>query len=389
MTTTTASPAAPRLFRVTCVFGTRPEAIKMCPLVLRLQRDSRFVTRVLVTAQHREMLDSVLAIFGVTPDIDLNLMTAGQNVAQVAAGALRGVYDVLAADPPDLVLVHGDTSTALSAAQAAFYLRIPVGHVEAGLRSGDITSPFPEEFNRRGIGLLASLHLAPTTLNVANLEREGVPAAAIARTGNTVIDALGMVIRPDYEFADPALARLDPGKRLVLLTCHRRENLGEPMRAIFSAVARLVVDHPDIEVVFPVHPNPRVRALADELLGGRDRVHLIAPLDYVPFANLMQRCHLMLTDSGGIQEEAPALGKPVVVLRTETERPEAVEAGTVVMAGVEHERVYAVCHHLLTDGAAYQQMARAVNPYGDGTACEKSVAAIAAFLSGRAAAEQA
>ncbi|MCX5744576.1 MAG: UDP-N-acetylglucosamine 2-epimerase (non-hydrolyzing) [Proteobacteria bacterium] len=370
-------------YKVTVVFGTRPEAIKMCPLVLRLQADPRFATRVVVTAQHRAMLDSVLECFGVRPDIDLDLMTAGQSIAQVASGVLRGVTEVLAADRPDLVLVHGDTSTALGAAQAAFYLQIPVCHVEAGLRSGDIHSPFPEEFNRRGISLIAALHLAPTRLNVANLEREGVPPAAITRTGNTVIDALNMVIAADYQFSDPELAKLDPSRRMILMTCHRRENLGEPMRAIFSAMARIVADLPDVELVFPVHPNPKVRALADEVLAGRPRIHLIEPLDYVPFANLMQRCHLVLTDSGGIQEEAPALGKPVVVLRTETERPEAVESGTVVMAGVDGDRIYEITHRLLTDDAAYQQMAKAVNPYGDGTACTKSVEAIGAYLSSR------
>jgi UDP-N-acetylglucosamine 2-epimerase (non-hydrolysing) len=376
-------PSSDRRHRVTVVFGTRPEAIKMCPLVLRLRAHPRFDTRVVVTAQHREMLDGVLATFGVTPDVDLDLMTVGQTVAQVAAGALGRLHEVLAADPPDLVLVHGDTSTTLAAAQAAFYLRIPVCHVEAGLRSGDISSPFPEEFNRRAVGLITSLHLAPTARNVANLLREGVPEAAIVRTGNTVIDALQMVIDPGHRFDDPALCDLEPDLRLVLVTCHRRENLGEPMRAIFSAIARLVDELPDVQVVFPVHPNPRVRELAGELLGGHPRIRLCAPLDYVPFANLMARCHLVLTDSGGIQEEAPALGKPVVVLRTETERPEAVEAGTVVMAGVEHEAVYAIARRLLTDDGAYQQMARAINPYGDGTACARSVAAIEAFLDRR------
>jgi UDP-N-acetylglucosamine 2-epimerase (non-hydrolysing) len=372
--------------RVTCVFGTRPEAIKMCPLVLRLQDDPRFATQVVVTAQHRDLLDSVLAVFGVRPDVDLDLMTSGQQVADVAAGVLRGVHEVLVRDRPELVLVHGDTSTALAAAQAAFYLRIPVVHVEAGLRSGDIGSPFPEEFNRRAIDLVTSLYLAPTTRNVANLEREGVPAASIVRTGNTVIDALQMVVAREHAFSEPALAALDPSLRVVLLTCHRRENLGAPMRAIFGAVARLAAELPDIQIVFPVHPNPQVRALAEELLAGRPRVHLIAPLDYVPFAHLMKRCTLVLTDSGGIQEEAPALGKPVVVLRTETEGPEAVDAGTVVMAGVEHEAVYAIGRRLLTDADAYQRMARAINPYGDGTACARSVDAMVDFLErGRAA----
>ena len=358
----------------------------MCPLVLALRRDQRFTPRVVVTAQHREMLDSVLDVFGVRADVDLNLMKPGQSVAGVCAGALTGLHDVFASERPDMVLVHGDTSTAFAAAQAAFYQQIPVGHVEAGLRSGDIYSPFPEEFNRRAIGLVASLHLAPTELNVQNLRREGVDERRIARTGNTVIDALHMVTRESQPLAQPQLAALDPALRMVLVTCHRRENLGEPMVAIFTALRRLVTDIPDICVVFPVHPNPKVRELAHRVLGGQPRIMLIDPLDYVPFAQLMKRSTLVMTDSGGIQEEAPALGKPVVVLRTETERPEAVEAGTVMMAGVQEAAVYEAGHRLLTDAVAYERMAKAVNPYGDGTACAQSIAAMARFLDQRPAA---
>lgn len=369
-----------RRAKIVSVFGTRPEAIKMCPLVRALAADDRFESRVLVTAQHRDMLDAVLRVFAVTPDLDLNLMRAGQSIADVAAGALRGVYDALVVERPDMVLVHGDTSTALAAAQAAFYLKIPVGHVEAGLRSGDLMSPFPEEYNRRGIGLLASLHLAPTSQNVANLRREGVAAERIVQTGNTVIDALKSVIDPAFVFDEPWLNTRTHARRLLVLTCHRRENFGAPMQQIFRAVRAVADTHADVDIVFPVHPNPNVRTLVDAELRSHPQIHLIDPLDYVPFANLLSRAYLVLTDSGGIQEEAPALGKPVVVLRTETERPEAVAAGTVVMAGVAYDDVVRITNRLLDDANDYRAMARAVNPYGDGTACARSVAAIAAYL---------
>lgn len=361
------------------VFGTRPEAVKMCPLVKYLEADGRFLHKTIATAQHREMLDSVLGIFKVRPAYDLNLMKHGQNVADIASGVLKGVYEILSEEKPDMVLVHGDTSTAFNAAQAAFYLKIPICHVEAGLRSGDLFSPFPEEFNRRGISLIASLNLCPTEGNRANLLAEGA-AASIAVTGNTVIDALKSVLDSGYRFEDPLLDGLSADKKIILLTCHRRENWGKPMEAIFRAVLRIIKAHPDTELIFPVHPNPTVKNMAESILSGQERIRLIAPLDYVPFANLMNKAHLVLTDSGGIQEEAPALGKPVVVLRTETERPEAVKAGTVAMAGIDETHIFQTVSKLLSDTRAYNAMAHAANPYGDGTACAKSADAIAEYF---------
>ncbi|MDO4793468.1 MAG: UDP-N-acetylglucosamine 2-epimerase (non-hydrolyzing) [Filifactor alocis] len=354
------------------VFGTRPEAIKMAPLVKELQGREEIDCKVLVTAQHREMLDSVLELFEITPDFDLNIMKHGQSISDITSRVLYGAGEIFAAEQPDIVLVHGDTTTTFASALAAFYQKIPVGHVEAGLRTGNIYSPYPEEMNRKLTGSLATYHFSPTVMNRDNLLRENVDEEKILITGNTVIDALLSVTNREYSFEDEAIDKIDESKyRTVLLTCHRRENWGEPMEAIFSAIADLTKKHEDIMVVFPMHKNPLVRELAQKHMGGNDRILLIEPLDYEPFANLMKKSHLILTDSGGIQEEAPGLGKPVLVLRTETERPEAVQAGTVKLAGVTKEEVFALTDLLLSDKEEYEKMAQAVNPYGDGQASKR------------------
>lgn len=361
--------------KVMTVFGTRPEAIKMCPLVLEMRKHpDEIEPLVAVTAQHREMLDQVLHLFGITPDYDLNIMSAGQTLYDVTEKALRGLQKVLEEAKPDLVLVHGDTTTTFAGALAAFYAQIPVGHVEAGLRTGNKYSPFPEEMNRKLTGALADYHFAPTATSKANLLRENVPEAKIVVTGNTVIDALKTTVKKDYRFDDDALHEvLDSGKRLILMTTHRRENLGEPMRHVYKALCEVLRTHPGVEAIFPVHKNPKVRQIVDEELGHLPQVHLIEPLDYEPFANLMARVDIVLTDSGGIQEEAPALGKPVLVLRDTTERPEAVSAGTVKLIGTAYEDVLRETNLLLDDAAHYRRMAEAVNPYGDGEACARIV----------------
>lgn len=361
--------------KVMTVFGTRPEAIKMCPLVLEMRKHpDEIEPLVAVTAQHREMLDQVLHLFGITPDYDLNIMSAGQTLYDVTEKALRGLQKVLEEAKPDLVLVHGDTTTTFAGALAAFYAQIPVGHVEAGLRTGNKYSPFPEEMNRKLTGALADYHFAPTATSKANLLRENVPEAKIVVTGNTVIDALKTTVKKDYRFDDDALHEvLDSGKRLILMTTHRRENLGEPMRHVYKALCEVLRTHPGVEAIFPVHKNPKVRQIVDEELGHLPQVHLIEPLDYEPFANLMARVDIVLTDSGGIQEEAPALGKPVLVLRDTTERPEAVSAGTVKLIGTAYEDVLRETNLLLDDAAHYSSMAEAVNPYGDGEACARIV----------------
>lgn len=361
--------------KVMTVFGTRPEAIKMCPLVLEMRKHpDEIEALVAVTAQHREMLDQVLHLFGITPDYDLNIMSAGQTLYDVTEKALRGLQKVLEEAKPDLVLVHGDTTTTFAGALAAFYAQIPVGHVEAGLRTGNKYSPFPEEMNRKLTGALADYHFAPTATSKANLLRENVPEAKIVVTGNTVIDALKTTVKKDYRFDDDALHEvLDSGKRLILMTTHRRENLGEPMRHVYKALCEVLRTHPGVEAIFPVHKNPKVRQIVDEELGHLPQVHLIEPLDYEPFANLMARVDIVLTDSGGIQEEAPALGKPVLVLRDTTERPEAVSAGTVKLIGTAYEDVLRETNLLLDDAAHYRAMAEAVNPYGDGEACARIV----------------
>lgn len=367
--------------KVMSVFGTRPEAIKMAPVVKCIEAAEDMESIVCVTAQHREMLDQVLNLFAITPDYDLNIMKSGQTLSEITSRALTGIEAVLQKARPDIVLVHGDTTTTFTGALAAFYQQIPVGHVEAGLRSGNKYSPYPEEINRTLTGRLAELHFAPTVGNRENLLREGVDPARITITGNTVIDALKRVVRPDYRFEVPELNRVDFGaKRTLLLTAHRRENLGKPMEAIFEAILQVHRHNPDVEVIFPVHMNPRVRELAHRYFGEAPFIHLIEPLDYEPFANLQAKVDLILTDSGGIQEEAPALGKPVLVLRTETERPEAVAAGTVAMAGIETDTIFAMTHELLNNPQKYDAMANAVNPYGDGQAAPRTLEAIRDFF---------
>jgi len=366
------------LLKVITVFGTRPEAIKMAPLVKELAKcRDEIDCKVAVTAQHREMLDQVLELFEIIPDYDLDIMRRQQSLFDITSRALTGLREVFEAEKPGLVLVHGDTTTTFVAALAAYYLQIPVGHVEAGLRTRDKFSPFPEEINRHLTGVLADLHFAPTAGARQNLLDEGVSAENIYVTGNTVIDALLATVRPGYIFTDQVLNRIDyAGRRVLLVTTHRRENLGEPMREIYRALREVAENHPDVEVVFPVHKNPLVRNIVEEELGGLDRVHLIEPLDYQPFANLINCSYLVLSDSGGLQEEAPALGKPVLVLRNTTERPEAVDAGTVRLVGTGRETVASETRRLLEDREYYGKMANAVNPYGDGRASQRIVQAI-------------
>ena len=361
-----------RKIKVLSVFGTRPEGIKMCPLVKEFEKRENIESIVCVTGQHREMLDAVLKIFDVKPDYDLNIMKHGQGIVDISSKVLEGVSSVINDCKPDIVLVHGDTSTTLNGALASFYNGIPVGHVEAGLRSFDINSPFPEEANRKLTGAIAQFHFAPTNTNKLNLEKEGI-TKNVWVTGNTVIDALLGVVDTNYIFENEYLNTLDfENKRIVLLTTHRRENWGEPMRNIFEAVTKLVDNNDDVEIVFPMHKNPTIRELAHEYFDDyKNRVHLIEPLEYLDFANMMNKSYLIMTDSGGIQEEAPALGKPVMVLRTETERPEAVEAGTVVLAGIDSCKIYNTANHLIQDNIAYSNMSTASNPYGDGTSCKQ------------------
>ena len=363
--------------KVMSVFGTRPEAIKMAPLVQALAAREGFESLCCLTGQHREMLDSVMEIFGLHADYDLNIMQKQQTLSSITTRALLGMETVLEEAKPDLVLVHGDTSTTFAGALAAFYHKIPVGHVEAGLRTYDRYSPFPEEMNRTLVGDIAALHFSPTAANAENLRREAV-RGEIFVTGNTVIDAMRTTVRDDFRFSDPALNALDfENSRVIVLTCHRRENYGQPMHDILRAVRRVVETHPDVEVVYPVHLSPAVRACAQEELGGVPGVHLIDPIDVEQMHNLMARCHFVMTDSGGLQEEAPALGKPVLVLRRETERPEAVAAGTVRLAGVEYDAVVRHACELLEQPDTYRRMAQAVNPYGDGNACARIADAIA------------
>lgn len=364
--------------KVMTVFGTRPEAIKMAPVVLELAKYPEYITPVVaVTAQHREMLDQVLNLFDITPDHDLDIMCQGQTLFEITCRAMQGLGAVLAAEKPDLVLVHGDTTTTFAGALSAFYHQTSVGHVEAGLRTHNKFSPFPEEMNRKLTGTLTDLHFAPTLTARDNLLTEAVAAGDIFVTGNTVIDALAATVDTKYKFDDELLSSIDyANKRVILVTTHRRENLGEPMRQVYQALRDIVTEYPNAEIVFPVHKNPKVREVVDSVLGGLERVHLIDPLDYQPFANLLAKSYLVLTDSGGIQEEAPSLGKPVLVLRDTTERPEAVEAGTVKLIGTDRERVYAETKRLLTDAAEYERMATACNPYGDGRAASRIVQTI-------------
>ena len=361
--------------KILSVFGTRPEAIKMAPLVKKLEHDDRFESIVCVTAQHREMLDSVLEIFNIKPQYDLNIMKHGQTIIDISNKVLSGVDKVIKECKPNIVLVHGDTSTTLNSALASFYNRIPVGHVEAGLRSNDIYSPFPEEINRKLTGAIANIHFAPTINNEINLVSEGIEEEKIYVVGNTVIDALISVINDNFIFDNNILNNIDfKNKKVILLTSHRRENWGRPMEEIFSSIVELIKNNSDVEVIFPMHKNPSIRELAhkyfDELKG---KVYLIEPLEYIEFANLMAHVYLIMTDSGGIQEEAPALGKPVIVLRSETERPEAVEAGTVKIAGINKDNIYLIANNLLNNSIDYENMAQAANPYGDGNTCEKII----------------
>lgn len=357
--------------KVMIVFGTRPEAIKMAPVIQALRQKDSINCQVIVTAQHREMLDQVLKLFKIDPDFDLNLMQPGQTLTDITTRVLNGLKEVFQSEQPDLVLVHGDTTTTFVAALAAFYAQIPVGHVEAGLRTGNKYSPFPEEMNRKLAGVLTDYHFAPTNTAKMNLEREGIPSEKIFITGNTVIDALLATVNPGYSFFDSQIQEIinkGQGSRMILVTTHRRENLGEPMRQIYQALRDTLEEFPDTYIIFPVHKNPVVRTVVSEVLGSHPRVNLIEPMDYEPFANLMARAHLILTDSGGIQEEAPSLGKPVLVVRDTTERPEAVDAGTVALVGTEYENVFLQLKNLLGDRTAYEKMTMASNPYGDGTA---------------------
>ena len=360
-----------------CVFGTRPEAIKMAPLALQLAADERFDAKVCVTGQHREMLDQVLSLFDLKPDYDLNIMKPGQDLTDVTAGILTGLKPVLAEFKPDIVLVHGDTATTFASSLAAYYQQIPVGHVEAGLRTGNIYSPWPEEGNRKLTGALATLHFAPTETSRQNLLNEGVGEERILVTGNTVIDALLDVVAK-LEASQSLQAQfsqqfnfLQADKKLILVTGHRRESFGGGFERICRALVDTAKAHPEVQVVYPVHLNPNVREPVNRLLQGIENVHLIEPLDYLPFVYLMNRAHLILTDSGGIQEEAPSLGKPVLVMRDTTERPEAVEAGTVKLVGTDSEMIVKHLNLLLSDESAYAAMSRAHNPYGDGRACSR------------------
>ncbi|WP_289147331.1 non-hydrolyzing UDP-N-acetylglucosamine 2-epimerase [uncultured Megamonas sp.] len=365
-------------FKVMTVFGTRPEAIKMAPVVLELKKYPDLITPIVaVTAQHRDMLDQVLNLFNIKPDYDLNIMAQGQTLFDITTKAMNGLNEVLSKEKPDIVLVHGDTTTTFAGALAAYYHETAVGHVEAGLRTYNKYSPFPEEMNRKLTGAIADLHFAPTDTASGNLKAEGTKKDKIFVTGNTVIDALHKTVTDDFKFDDEKLANIDyENKRIILVTTHRRENLGEPMRHVYKALKDIVNEFDDVEIVFPVHKNPKVREVVNEELGDIKAVHLIDPLDYEPFANLMHRAFLVLTDSGGIQEEAPSLGKPVLVLRDTTERPEAVKAGTVKLIGTERQKVYEETKYLLTDHDEYQRMANTCNPYGDGKASKRIIEAI-------------
>ena len=353
---------------VMLVFGTRPEAIKMCPLVNELKRHSEINTVVCVTGQHRQMLDQVLEAFGVVPDYDLSIMKDKQTLFDITTNILNRIKEVLEAVKPDVVLVHGDTTTTFVTALACFYLQIPVGHVEAGLRTYNIYSPYPEEFNRQAVSIISRYNFAPTELSKQNLIRECKDESTIYVTGNTAIDALKTTVREDYRHPELEWAA---GSRLILITAHRRENLGEPMKHMFRAIRRVMDEHPDVKAIYPIHMNPVVRETADAILGDDERIHIIEPLDVLDFHNFMARSYLILTDSGGIQEEAPSLGKPVLVMRDTTERPEGINAGTLKLVGTSEKTIYTEFKRLLTDKTAYDAMAKASNPYGDGHACER------------------
>lgn len=362
--------------KVMTIFGTRPEAIKMAPLVKELEKDENIESIVCVTAQHRQMLDQVLRIFKIIPQYDLNIMQEKQTLAHITSRVLQGLIEIINDCKPDIVLVHGDTTTTFSGALAGFYTKTKVGHVEAGLRTYDKYSPYPEEMNRRLTGNLADIHFCPTESNKKNLLKENIKEDSIYITGNTVIDALRTTVSSTYEFTNETLKNIDFNKKVVVVTAHRRENLGEPLENICNAVKEIATSHKDVEVVYPVHLNPLVSETANKILGQVENVHLIQPLNVQELHNLMDRSYMIMTDSGGLQEEAPALGKPVLVLRKETERPEAVEAGTVRMAGIEKDNIVKMANELLDDPNEYEKMNKAVNPYGDGKASQRIVQAI-------------
>lgn len=362
--------------KVMLVFGTRPEAIKVCPLVNELKKRSSFQTVVCVTGQHRQMLDQVLNAFHVVPDYDLSVMKDGQTLFDITTNVLNGIQPVLEKEKPDVVLVHGDTSTTFAAALACFYLQIPVGHIEAGLRTYDIYSPYPEEFNRQGVEIISKYNFAPTKLAAEHLIKEGKDPETVYITGNTVIDAMQHTVRADY--THPELDWVGDGK-LIFITAHRRENLGEPMHRMFRAIRRVLEEHPECKAVYPIHMNPVVRKAAEEELGGCDRIHIIEPLEVFDCHNFEARCYLCLTDSGGIQEECPSYGKPVLVMRDTTERPEGVYAGSLRLVGTDEDTIYKCFKELLENDEAYSKMAHACNPYGDGHACER----IADILEGK------
>lgn len=364
--------------KIMTVFGTRPEAIKMCPVVLEMRKHLEYIEPIVaVTAQHREMLDQVLNLFEIVPDYDLNIMTQGQTLYDITEKALSGLHKVFDEAKPDIVLVHGDTTTTFVGALAAFYAQTTVGHVEAGLRTGNKYSPFPEEMNRKLTGAISDFHFAPTAVSKENLLNENVDQKRIFVTGNTVIDALNTTVKENFKFEDSKLEKvLSSGHRLILMTTHRRENLGEPMRHVYSALKEVLLTHKDVEAIFPMHKNPKVREVAESILGDLEQVHLIEPMEYEPFANLMNKVDIVLTDSGGIQEEAPALGKPVLVLRDTTERPEAVSAGTVKLIGTAKEDVLLETNLLLDNKEHYKAMSEACNPYGDGLAASRIILTI-------------
>lgn len=356
--------------KILLAFGTRPEAIKMCPLILEMKKTKSIETVVCLTGQHREMLMQVMDAFGLNADYNLEIMKAGQTLSSITTDILGKMNSVLEKEQPDMVLVHGDTTTSFAVALSAFYKQIPIGHIEAGLRTFNMASPYPEEFNRQAVDLISDVYFAPTQTAERNLLRENKAAEKIFVTGNTVIDALNTTIRDDYVNENLSWAK---DSKLILMTAHRRENLGEPMRNIFNAVKRVVKDNPDVKVIYPVHKNPVIRTLANEVLGDVERIRMIESLDVIDFHNFMKRSYLLLTDSGGIQEEAPALGKPVLVLRDTTERPEGVEAGTIKLVGTAEEMIYQETCKLLHDESSYMRMSRAVNPYGDGHASERII----------------
>ena len=360
--------------KIMTVFGTRPEGIKMAPIVKELEKRQGVESIVCITAQHREMLDQVLSLFQIVPDYDLNIFSPGQSLTRITTRALEGLEEVIIKEKPDVLLVQGDTTTVFAGALAAFYHKVKVGHVEAGLRSGNISSPYPEEANRQLAGIISDFHFAPTDRSGDNLLKENYPKEKIFITGNTVIDALEYVTKKDYIFKEELLNKLDyKNKKIILLTSHRRENIGKPMENIFTAIRDIVEKYEEVEVVFPMHLNPKVREIARKILGNNDKIHLIEPLDYEPMANLESKINLIVTDSGGLQEEGPTFGKPVLVIREETERPEGIESGTAKLVGTSYEKLYEELDLLLSNEDEYNKMAKAVNPYGDGKASKRIV----------------